>query len=355
MNNILKTMYELLNREERRKKILIINFTKEKIKNAGIEKYFALAICANESEYNKVKYNIKNEPSHKYFDKITKFNSREYKEFFEKMKFDTIIGNPPYAGEGNPLYLQIAKKCVDNSEKVVWICPTQWVNTLKEVEWYDYYKNILNCESYTFVGNPFNDAVLANETAIFIFGKNKIIDLKELVYNKFKNPDLVKSIFNKTQKYIKEHDNQSIWSYNQIDYGYPYYVHNTGIRGNVDKKTAKPNWDWTTLFAEKSYTDFSKETTIFDSRQIMWNYPTIEECKNFMKYCDSDICMFLLYCVKMNNNNHRGELKYIPWLGDYTHDWPEDKLAKEFNLDENEIEYIHQEMANFGWKAKGKK
>lgn len=265
-------------------------------------------------------------------------------------KFDVIVGNPPYEGQGNPLYLKIAEICVKNCEKVIWLCPTQWTNTLKNVKWYDYYKENLNCEFFLSVGNPFDNAALANEVGIYVFGENKI-DLNELVYNKFKNANLVKSIWEKNLNFIKT--NKSIWDFNQIDYKKKYYVHNTGIRGNV--KDSKPLWDWTTLFGSTAHTDFSKETVVFDSRQIMWNFNTISECENFISCYETDIMMFMLYCVKMNNNNHRGECAYIPWFGDYTKQWTETEIAKKLKLTKEEIEYIHQEMANFGWKAAPRK
>ena len=265
-------------------------------------------------------------------------------------KFDVIVGNPPYEGQGNPLYLKIAEICVKNCEKVIWLCPTQWTNTLKNVKWYDYYKENLNCEFFLSVGNPFDNAALANEVGIYVFGENKI-DLNELVYNKFKNANLVKSIWEKNLNFIKT--NKSIWDFNQIDYKKKYYVHNTGIRGNV--KDSKPLWDWTTLFGSTAHTDFSKETVVFDSRQIMWNFNTISECENFISCYETDIMMFMLYCVKMNNNNHRGECAYMPWFGDYTKKWTENEIAKKLKLTKEEIEYIHQEMANFGWKAAPRK
>lgn len=84
-------------------------------------------------------------------------------------KFDVIVGNPPYEGQGNPLYLKIAEICVKNCEKVIWLCPTQWSNTLKNVKWYDYYKENLNCEFFLSVGNPFDNAALANEVGIYVF------------------------------------------------------------------------------------------------------------------------------------------------------------------------------------------
>ncbi len=265
-------------------------------------------------------------------------------------KFDVIVGNPPYEGQGNPLYLKIAEICVKNCEKVIWLCPTQWTNTLKNVKWYDYYKENLNCEFFLSVGNPFDNAALANEVGIYVFGENKI-DLNELVYNKFKNANLVKSIWEKNLNFIKI--NKSIWDFNQIDYKKKYYVHNTGIRGNV--KDSKPLWDWTTLFGSTAHTDFSKETVVFDSRQIMWNFNTISECENFISCYETDIMMFMLYCVKMNNNNHRGECAYIPWFGDYTHEWTEIEIANKLKLTKEEVEYIHQEMTNFGWKAAPRK
>ena len=265
-------------------------------------------------------------------------------------KFDVIVGNPPYEGQGNPLYLKIAEICVKNCEKVIWLCPTQWTNTLKNVKWYDYYKENLNCEFFLSVGNPFDNAALANEVGIYVFGENKI-DLNELVYNKFKNANLVKSIWEKNLNFIKT--NKSIWDFNQIDYKKKYYVHNTGIRGNV--KDSKPLWDWTTLFGSTAHTDFSKETVVFDSRQIMWNFNTKSECENFISCYETDIMMFMLYCVKMNNNNHRGECAYIPWFGDYTKQWTETEIAKKLKLTKEEVEYIHQEMANFGWKAAPRK
>jgi len=264
-------------------------------------------------------------------------------------KFDVIVGNPPYEGQGNPLYLKIAEKCTENAETVIWLCPTQWTNTLKNVKWYDYYKEHLKCSHFVSVGNPFENAILANEVGIYVFGEDNI-DLNELVYNKFINPELVKSIWSKNLSFIK--DNKSIWDFNQIDLNKKYYVHNTGIRGNV--KESKPCWDWTTLFSENAHTDFSKKTTIFDSRQIMWNFDTTVECENFISCYETDIMMFMLYCVKMNNNNHRGECAYIPWFGDYTKPLTEKVIAKKLQLTQEEVDYIHEEMKNFGWKVSPK-
>lgn len=50
MNDILKIMFDLLNREEKRGKILFINFRKQKIEELGVTNYISVALCANNAE-----------------------------------------------------------------------------------------------------------------------------------------------------------------------------------------------------------------------------------------------------------------------------------------------------------------
>lgn len=264
------------------------------------------------------------------------------------MKFDFIIGNPPYSGAGNPLYLYIAELVLKHSDKLVWLCPTQWTDALKYNKYYSYYKEHLPCESYESIANPFDNVALANNVGIYVFGTNSVLDLNELAYDKFSNRSLAKSVLQKNLKFIAEH--KSLNDYNCIDLNKAYYVHNTGIRGNVNEY-GEPCWDWTTLFGKKAYSDFSKETCKYDGSQLNWNFDTLQECKNFMKCYDTDIMMFMLYCVKIINNNHRGEIKYIPWFDNYTQELTEQDLCNLLHLTTDELDYIHKEMKNFGWKC----
>ena len=43
------------------------------------------------------------------------------------MKFN-IIGNPPYNGKGEKLYLKIMSECTKFSDRAVWIIPTDFVD-----------------------------------------------------------------------------------------------------------------------------------------------------------------------------------------------------------------------------------
>ena len=83
-----------------------------------------------------------------------------------------------------------------------------------------------------------------------------------------------------------------------------------------------------------------------------WKFKTKNECLNFIDFTEQDIIMFGLYIVKQNNNSYPGYFKLMPWFGDYTKKWTENEIAKKLKLTKEEVDYIHKEMKNFGWKAK---
>ena len=45
---------------------------------------------------------------------------------------------------------------------------------------------------------------------------------------------------------------------------------------------------------------------------------------------------------------------HIPYLTDYTKHWTEQEIANELRLTHKEVDYIHEEMKPFGWKAQPK-
>ena len=261
------------------------------------------------------------------------------------MKFDVAIGNPPYNGKGHPLYLKIGKKVKEFSKKVIWLCPTQWVKCQTNKD-YEFYKNHFKCEYYEDVGNPFPDADISNSLGVFVFGDKKLVDLNEITWSRFENPKLAKEIFEKIKRYAEK---ENLAKYNNCERNFNYYVNAGKIRGHVDKE-CKPRWDWTTLFGEEQRKNFNK----FEKENwFHWNFKTKTECKNFIASTETDILMFALYVVKFNNDNTSGKVsEYIPYFGDYTKEWTEEMIQKELGLTDKEVEYIHKEMKDFGWKAK---
>ena len=52
----------------------------------------------------------------------------------KNMKFDLIIGNPPYTKGGKatqPLYAEIACKIFEHTKRMIWICPTSWTHKIE--------------------------------------------------------------------------------------------------------------------------------------------------------------------------------------------------------------------------------
>lgn len=266
------------------------------------------------------------------------------------VKFDAIIGNPPYAGQGHPLYLQILEICNKLSDNVIWLCPSQWVKNYKDSNYIKKVKtnSCKNIISHEFIGNPFDDAGLANEVAIFHFGiSDKYEDYEEIRLERFKNPQLAKSIIKKFENF-KVH----IDEYDDIDNSIcktGYYVNASKIRGHFHG--SKPCWDWTTLFGNEQRINFN---FIQSKEYNHWKFKTVTECKNFVLACETDILMFAYYICKQNINCFPGYFILIPWLGDYTHEWSEDMIQKELGLTDEEVAYIHEEMKDFGWKMVSK-
>lgn len=265
--------------------------------------------------------------------------------------FDFIIGNPPYEGKYTPLYLQILEVCQKVANKVVWLCPAQWVKSYHYTNGCEKIRKVVGktlC-SYEHISSPFENAYLANEVGIYVFDKSKYnINYNEIFWEKFTKKDLAKSIVNKFKSYKDNVNNHSDRTNISILPG--NWCNICRIRGNV--RESQPLWDWTTLFGKESKNNFKYKV---GTHMNHIKFDTVDECKNFIAYTETDIICFAIYVSKDNNNQTPSMLNIIPWLGDYTHEWTEEAIAKELNLTQEEVDYIHEEMKNFGWKAAPKK
>ena len=103
------------------------------------------------------------------------------------------------------------------------------------------------------------------------------------------------------------------------------------------------------MFGTDQRTDFSFKP---DDLTNYWNFSTTEECKNFIASTETDILMFAHFISKISYSNNNQVLAIIPWFGDYTHEWTEDMIQKELGLTDEEVNYIHEEMKEFGWKTR---
>lgn len=336
--NILDKMLTYCKIKDLQGKKLLLNFTHIHAKKSKINNYISIFVDNNEYVLEQQRRFYKD-----YYDYI--FNINDFYTWLKNMpKFDVIIGNPPYEGKYYPLYLSILKTIKDFAKNIIWICPTKWTDCLKEnVNFKDAIENmnpIFN-QYIRLNNNVFENAIFDGDIAIYVFGAKKD-NLYDLKWDNHRNKTLAKSIFEKLSTF-----NLHLSDFCHKDYNKKFYVRGTRVRGNYG------SWDWTTMFGTDQMTDFSKKNISWSDN--FWNFDTINECKNFIDFCNSDIIMYSLYLVKYGKNNNQGELGNMPWFDDYTKQWSEKEIAKKLKLTKEEVDYIHQEMKNFGWKTKGKK
>jgi len=270
----------------------------------------------------------------------------------KNMKFDLVIGNPPYEGKGNPLYLRILEKVNTRKNIVIWICPSQWTINIEDSEYITNLKQnqCSNLNSHEYEGNPFNNASLGNDVCKYRFDdSNNYEDYEDIRNEKHTNKEIALSIIEK----FKKMDNLNKHSYSNTKVAkFDKFCVNAGyVRGHfVD--TGKYKWDWTTLFSSEYRNNFNFVHIVNGHH---WYFDTEEECKNFVSACETDIISYGMLVSKITTNNTGIVLKYMPWLGDYKKHWTEDEIATAINLTQEEVDYIHQEMKNYGWKNKGTK
>lgn len=264
------------------------------------------------------------------------------------MKFDLIIMNPPYDGQTN-LYGKITHEARRHAKKVV--CLSPYLNYISNKKSFKKISNELNkyLEDFELCDTTlFNDAAFDKQLCIFTFGKNKIKDFNDLFWIKFSNVKLAKSILEKVKTKSNFCDTHTIdyKSFNKFNYKCVM----TFKRGHFFIN--RPLWDWTTLFSEEFQTKFDwKQNDIKTPNCQAIPFESEIECKNFCKYCNSDIVAFIIYAYKVSLSQS-SNLQYIPYMPTYEKEWTDQEIAAEIGLTNEELDYIYSEMKPFGWKTK---
>ena len=288
------------------------------------------------------------------------------------MKFSCILGNPPYMGKGNPLYMQITNALYDNNmDKNSVMCmihPTALVDNKymeKDDKNYDRYKDLKLVDFYydPSIRGTFTSADIGNDVAIFTYrkdGKMSIFDddVKEIRFKGHKKDkriiDLVsgKSMigdksfgyfgYHGSPKDLIEHRNK----HNVNGHNYVCMAYN---RGNVDVKTGGHKWDWTTLMnslcfvVQKSLPETAINAVDFGDDR--------DKAVKLIQWVNTDFIMFIVDYYKYAMANQPVLFKHLPQppaSGDYS----DESICEAFGLEMSDMEYIHKKMENYGWKTK---
>lgn len=242
------------------------------------------------------------------------------------MKFDHIIGNPPYHRHLHLDILQEEIKHCDND--IVWLHPIEQYISRRLV--FDR-NGLLNAknndfthfESVTEVENLF-DACIGNTLGISHIIMNKTFDTS---YDRFVKGD--KALIKKLGSKVKE------CNLLQCPKDKKFVMNISPIHGNVGKET------WLYILPKTYERALQVKDHNISSQHCNPTFDTDEERKNFY---DSTFLKLHKYIVKCWKTDIRVIYKYLPWLSDYTHPWTDEMLYEYFDLTEDEIKEIESEI-----------
>lgn len=298
---------------------------------------------------------------------------RHMKEVWKVDKFDFCIGNPPYNQMIDMLFVQ---KFYRLSDVVLFVHPSTWLidekgKQKKFTETKELIKDHLESIEL-FNGNKVFGICLFVPCVITYINKHKKGDTiqcldkindVELNYNdifeinKFSNidvyPQLKSKILNRIKSSIDKYKifnistkrNSTVGKisrYTTLNTTGEYYVNIAQIRGNVDLNSD------TNMIKNDFYTIVSRDNKVESKidNHMFFKFVKQKDAENFLAYLKTNFSRFCLSIYKNNSQLECGELSLIPWL-DFSREWSEEDLIKEFNLTEEEVKFIDKNIPKY--------
>ena len=329
------------------------------------------------------------------------------KELFN-MKFDVIIGNPPYqlsdgGGTGKSarpiyqLFVQQAKKM--NPRFLSMIIPSRWFSGGKGLD--DFRAEMLSDKhirilvDYDNFKEVFPGVDLAGGACFFLWDRDHlgpckvtnvsgdsrdtaIRDLDE--YDTFIRSNKALAIVNKVNSLSYDrHLNEVVYS--RIPFGIPttytptssgvpcYFTQRIGLQ-YVHKKDMTDSFDiidkWKFLVPKApiaGQTDFSKPVAFYydgntriakpgeicsESWLVLGAFDTEKETLSYKSYIFTKTVRFLLLQTVVSQNISKKNYCFIPDLGKYVGEYTDDKLCKMWNITPSEYDYIKTKIGEIG-------
>ena len=251
-----------------------------------------------------------------------------------EMKFNHIIGNPPFGR----LYLKIIRETLKYSDDHVVLSPIRWLqDPLAE------YKRGSDWKKFGDIRRHISSLdIIDKVTAQKLFDIGNLTDLgiyhltPKGGWKQNVNPIVEKIVAHSEDTFRgklndKNHDGYGVVLYTFVggsgrhfDGTFTGEILHNGLRDDGTDYKIRTNQC-------KGWNDFRIYNTI--------NFDTRDEAENFKLYCESTLMKwFAVTCIM--NNNATNYYNYFPFMPTYTHPWKDEDLFEYFGLTKEEVEII---------------
>ncbi len=316
------------------------------------------------------------------------------------MKFDVIIGNPPYqlsdGGNGKsakPIYQMFVKQAIKlNPRFMSMIIPSRWFSGGKGLEDFRSYMltngHITKLVDYENFKDVFPGVDLAGGACYFLWERDKedkceVVNYKENgsssmtrrldEYDIFIRQNLAVEIVRKVQEVNNGKETLSNRVSSRKPFGLPtnylpkdsgvpcYFIQKIGKKfaDTKDVDDSRGLLDKWKLLAPKApiagQTDFSKPVGFYydgntriaapgecctESFIVLGAFDTEEEVLSYKSYIFTKIVRFLLLQTVVSQDVTKKNFCFIPDLGKYSGNYTDEQLCEEWGINETEWEYI---------------
>jgi hypothetical protein len=277
---------------------------------------------------------------------------KHMKEIWGFDKFDIVMGNPPYKRKLNLKFLNKSMEIADYS---IFVHPSSWLideknsnNDFRETR--ELHRKSLD-KVILFNGNPIFGIGLYIPCAITLINKNKT-DNKISVVDKINKISVDYTNIDDINKYSSNNEYRSIISKikdcNKISTLYNknkglFFVNMSRIRGHVFE-----NGNATEMYKDDFYTTIVKEEKVETkpTKSVFFSFTSEVEASNFLNYLKTNFCRFCLSICKNSSDLNKIDFSMIPNL-DFTKEWTDESLIKEFNLTDDEVNFINKKIPKY--------
>ncbi|MDY4160147.1 MAG: Eco57I restriction-modification methylase domain-containing protein [Prevotella sp.] len=312
-------------------------------------------------------------------------------KFFNNMKFDVIIGNPPYqmndgGGTGSSataLYHKFVEQAQRLGPKYLTvIIPSRWFSGGKGLD--DFRDKMLGDKHIRILVDYFDSTEcfpgidLSGGVCYFLWNKEnvgncKVTTVRHGLVNTMERPLMEKKCdtfirFNEAVSIIKKiKDNNFISLENKVSPRKPFgdikprangaiKVYAYPTNGFIDKNNIEQNIGWVSqykVFVAKAYGERGEfpylvlgkpfvgepDSCCTETYLVLGTFENKEQAENLISYIRTKLFRFLVLQKKNTQNAARIVYSFVP-LQDFSHPWTDEMLYKKYGLTQEEIAFI---------------